>query len=129
MTIEKNQYGNYRVVIDYTEDNAVVIELSQAQMEQIQQHMNHQDMMENVRQALSGSSDCGRNVVDDTDYVDYIALTILLPAQNLSMQKVITRLCLTPLLLRPRTLRTRSSVKKGTVKYEGCIFGKEPNKK
>lgn len=49
MTIEKNQYGNYRVVIDYTEDNAVVIELSQAQMEQIQQHMNHQDMMENVR--------------------------------------------------------------------------------
>ena len=73
MTIEKNQYGNYRVVIDYTEDNAVVIELSQTQMEQIQQHMNHQDMMENVRQALSGSSDCGRNVVDDTDYVDYIA--------------------------------------------------------
>lgn len=73
MTIEKNQYGNYRVVIDYAEDNAVVIELSQAQMEQIQQHMNHQDMMENVRQALSGSSDCGRNVVDDTDYVDYIA--------------------------------------------------------
>lgn len=34
MTIEKNQYGNYRVVIDYTEDNAVVIELSQAQRQE-----------------------------------------------------------------------------------------------
>lgn len=77
---------------------------------------------------------CGRPflaplIAEETWLTTQTMLTTLLPAQNLSMQKVITRLCLTPLLLRLKKLRTRSSVKKGTEKHEGCIFGKEPNKK
>lgn len=73
MIIEKNERGNYRVSISYNENYSVVVEMTKADMEQIQQYMNHLDMMENVRQKLPYTPGYDKCAADDPDYVSHIA--------------------------------------------------------